>query len=304
MGLQNFFDLLPWCVLGLALDALLGEPTRWHPLVGFGRAAAGLEQRANGGTPWRRRLLGAAAWLLLIAPLVGVAALLQSWLGVWVAAPLLYLALGGRSLIEHGQAVAQAFTASGLESAQERVGYMVSRDVTEMSEAQVIRATLESLLENGADAIFGALFWTLLLGAPGAVLYRLANTLDAMWGYRSARFAAFGWAAARADDALNLIPARLTALTYALCGDLRAGLRAWRENRNGKSPNSGVVMAAGAGALGLRLGGLTRYGDAVVNTPAMGHGRAPQWGDIPRAAALLRRGMALWGVVISLAWLA
>jgi adenosylcobinamide-phosphate synthase len=131
-------------------------------------------------------------------------------------------------------------------------------------------------------------------GAPGALAYRLANTLDALWGYRSDRYARFGWAAARLDDLLNLLPARLTALAYALVGDTRRALACWRtQARAWKSPNAGPVMAAGAGALGLRLGGPARYRGKVEERPPLGAGELPTAVDIGRARALIDRALAL-----------
>jgi adenosylcobinamide-phosphate synthase len=162
----------------------------------------------------------------------------------------------------------------------------------------VARAAVESVLENGNDAVFGALFWYLVAGAPGAVFYRLANTLDAMWGYRDERYRDFGWAAARLDDLLNFLPARLTAATYAILGDTRAAWRAWRTQAPAwESPNAGPVMAAGAGSLGLVLGGPAFYRGAYRQRPWLGTGRAPHGGDIGRAVQLVRLGLGLWLMV-------
>ncbi len=287
-------------LLGVLLDRFFGELPRWHPLVGFGKAASGLEKRLNrGGTGILR---GALGWALLIAPLTLAAALLtrlpQGWIVDGIA---LYFALGARALTEHGGDVALALQHGDMEEARRRTGYLVSRETAQMDEEQIARATTESLLENGNDAIFGAIFWCVLAGAPGVILYRLANTLDAMWGYRNTRFERFGKVAARIDDGLNLIPARLTALTYALLGNTRTALASWRAQAGAwSSPNAGPVMAAGAGALGLQLGGSAIYEGTVEERPALGAGSPAAGRDIPRASALIARGLLLWIALIGI----
>ena len=284
----------------LLLDRALGEPRRFHPLVGFGRMAAAVEKRLYGGEPTPaagRRRRGVLAVAVLLVPPVLVSAWLADLAGAVFELLALYLAVGGRSLFEHGAAVPQAMAQEGLAAARQRVGRLVSRETDGMDVADVARATVESLLENGCDAIFAPLFWFMLLGAPGVVLYRLANTLDAMWGYKNDRYRAFGWGAARLDDLLNLLPARLTAVTCLLVGDARGGWRAWRQCRERKSPNATLVMAAGAGALGVRLGGAAVYHGQRRHSPFLGDGPAPSMADIPRALALVRRGVLLWGAV-------
>ncbi|MDF2641047.1 MAG: cobalamin biosynthesis protein CobD, partial [Pseudomonas sp.] len=216
-------------VAGVALDALLGEPKRGHPLVAFGRLANRIEQRFNSeGRGWRSH--GVTAWVLAVVPLTLLATALSwlPWVGWIVEILALYCALGLRSLGEHVEPVAQALRSENLDEARRRVGYLVSRQTSELDSTEVARAATESVLENGSDAVFAALFWFIVAGAPGVVLYRLSNTLDAMWGYRNQRFERFGWAAARIDDLLNYIPARLVALTYALLGKTRLSLRCWR----------------------------------------------------------------------------
>ena len=281
--------------LAVALDRVFGEPARAHPLIGFGRLAGGLERALNrpaAGAP-TRHLLGAGAALTLVAvPALALAALPGHPL---LDAVVLYLTLGWRSLGEHADAVAAPLAAGDLPAARSAVARMVSRDCEALDETGIAAAAVESVLENGNDAVFGALFWFALLGAPGALGYRLANTLDAMWGYRNERFLHFGWAAARLDDLLNLVPARLTALGYALCGDRRAALACWRGQAGAwKSPNAGPVMAAGAGALGLRLGGPARYHGVIEDRPPLGAGRAAMAADIARARTLIDRALALW----------
>ncbi len=283
---------MPLAALAAVLvDHLLGEARRWHPLVGFGRLAALIERRLN-----RRRLPGGAlAWLLAVGPFVALAC----WL--WPNAPfavdvvLLYFSLGARSLTEHAAAIAGPLREGRLDEARQRVGCIVSRDTSALDATGVATAGVESVLENGNDAIFGALFWFALFGGPGALLFRLANTLDAMWGYRNERFNLFGRPAARIDDALNWLPARLTALSYALFGQTRQALACWRAQAPiWDSPNAGPVMAAGAGSLGVRLGGAAIYHGQEEIRPALGTGPAPVAADIERAITLIRQSLCLW----------
>ncbi len=287
-------------LLGVLLDRLFGEVPRWHPLVGFGRCAAWLERRMNKGASGILR--GALGWTLLVAPPALCALLLAGLQHAWIIDGIaLYFALGARALTEHGNAVAVALRQGDLAEARRRTGYLVSRETAQMDEEQIARATTESILENGNDAIFAAIFWCAVAGAPGVILYRLANTLDAMWGYRNARFERFGKVAARIDDLLNLIPARLTALSYALLGHTRVALASWRAQAGAwSSPNAGPVMAAGAGSLGLQLGGAAIYEGCLEVRPELGKGHAATGKDIPRALALITRSLLLWLAVIGL----
>ncbi len=295
------------CLGAVLLDYHWGEPRRWHPLVGFGGLARQVEAFGYGPSELSaeaRRTRGVGAVILLLVPFTLAAWLLAAipLLGLAVALGLLYLAIGARSLAEHAEAVAKALQAGDLPLAREKVAMIVSRDTADLDEEQISRATVESVLENGCDAIFGALCWFVLAGAAGAVLYRLANTLDAMWGYRTPRHRDFGWAAARLDDVLNWLPARLTALSYVAVGTKPAlAWRCWQEQAPGwKSPNAGPVMAAGAGALGLALGGPACYHGQWQPRPALGEGLAPRAEDISRAVALVRRAIWLWLGVIAL----
>lgn len=279
---------------GMALDWLLGEPRRWHPLVGFGNCAAVLERRLNRGG--LRILRGAGGWLLLVLPpVLGAAWLAHAFDSLLLHALLLALCIGLHSLRAHVLPIGQALGGGDLCRARYLTGRIVSRDTDQAGGTELAKATVESTLENGSDAVFGTLFWFLLAGGPGALLHRLANTLDAMWGYRSERFLLFGRVAARADDLLNLAPARLTALSYLLLGDRRRGWRCWRmQARAWPSPNAGPVMAAGAGSLGLALGGHAQYDGVAEQRPALGDGRAAQAADIGRAWMLVARGALLW----------
>jgi len=294
-----YWSLVAAALAGTFVDRLLGEPRRLHPLVGFGRCADRVEQALRCGAPGHpvlNRLRGVFGWLLLVAPGVVLAAWLgrQAW-GWFADVALLYLALGARSLQQHGEQVAQDLAAGDLSSARTHVGWLVSRDTSALDEEGVSRAAIESILENGNDAVFGTLFWFLLAGGAGAVLFRLANTLDAMWGYRDSRRLYFGWAAARIDDLLNLIPARLTALTYAVLGNTRLALSCWRQQAAAwSSPNAGPVLAAGAGALAVRLGGPAIYHGHFEDRPIVGAGETPTSGHIRAALALVERGLWFW----------
>jgi adenosylcobinamide-phosphate synthase len=289
---------------GVALDAWLGEPRRWHPLVAFGRLAEGLEARFNrpaeadphaSGRGWRSH--GVTAWCLAVLPATCAVWLLSHvpHLGWVIGVLALYAALGLRSLGDHLLPVARALRLGDLDEARRRVGQVVSRDTRQLDAAGVARAATESALENGSDAVFAALFWFALAGTPGVVLYRLSNTLDAMWGYRTPRFERFGWAAARIDDVLNYVPARLVALTYAVLGRTRVALRCWKtQARRWDSPNAGPVMAAGAGALGVELGGAAVYHGELHARPSLGEGPPPRARDIERALNLVWAGVGLW----------
>ena len=282
-------------VAGVLLDRMFGEVSRWHPLVGFGTLATALERRLNRGPA--RQAKGVVAWMLAVLPWTALAAWLRTpGLAGWLLdAGLLYLALGGHSLAEHAERVATDLNTGNLTAAREHVGWIVSRNTADLDESGVAKAGVESTLENGNDAVFGALFWFAIFGGPGAVLFRLANTLDAMWGYKTDRFLAFGWAAARIDDVLNYLPARLTALSYALCGRTRVALACWRQQAPvWESPNAGPVMSAGAGSLGLALGGPAIYHGQLEERPVLGAGRAARAEDITRALSLVRRSLVLW----------
>jgi len=300
---------------GVLLDALLGEASRFHPLVGFGRLASAIETRLNraAATPFLRIALGLFAWTVAVLPPV----LLAAWLCARPMPPavlaalhaiLLYFCIGLRSLREHMLPIGRALLACDLPTARALTARIVSRDTEHASESDLAKAATESLLENGNDAVFGTLFWFAIAGGPGALLFRLANTLDAMWGYRSERFNLFGRSAARIDDALNYLPARLTAISYALLAPgaarTRRALDCWRRQAPAwTSPNAGPVMSSGAGALGLQLGGAATYGGEIEQRPPLGAGAPALAADIPRAWRLVRNTTWLWlAVIVAIAY--
>jgi adenosylcobinamide-phosphate synthase len=302
----SFSTIALLMVAGVLLDLWWGELRRWHPLVGFGNWAMALERCLNRGE--MRFARGALAWMLAVLPLTALAALLVWLLVSLPALPLaqaaahalmLYFCLGMRSLRDHNLPIADALAHHDLPTARRLTAYIVSRDTSSASETELTKASAESLLENGNDAVFGTLFWFIVAGGPGAVLFRMANTLDAMWGYRTSRYLQFGCAAARIDDALNYLPARLTALSYVLLAPgLQGKRRAWQcwraQAPAWDSPNAGPVMSSGAGALGVELGGAAIYHGEVEHRPTLGAGPVAVGADIHRAWQLVARTTVLW----------
>lgn len=292
-------------LVAVLLDTVLGEPKRFHPLAGFGRVALWVESLLFGGeqlNDTQRKFRGVMAWCFVVLPfVVFILWITQQFVGlaIIVEAVLLYFAIGNQSLAQHATAVSNALIQSDLPLARQQVQMMVSRDTENMQDEDISRATIESVLENGNDAIFAAIFWFLVLGGPGVILYRLSNTLDAMWGYRNGRYHAFGWFAARVDDVLNWVPARLAALTYALMGQTRNALYCWKtQAKSWKGINPGVVMASGAGAMGLTLGGLAQYHGQQVARPLLGRGTKPNALSIKASVQLVQRSLWLWLGVI------
>jgi adenosylcobinamide-phosphate synthase len=281
-------------VAGVVADWVAGDPRRGHPVAGFGAVAAGLERRC-----WRPSRSAGAAYATVLAggAAVAVAAADQCLVRRPVARMLLtglvtWSALGGRSLAEAGRRLAGAVRDGDLEAARTLSPTLVGRDPSGLDGPELCRAALESVAENTADAVVGPLLWGVVAGPAGVAAYRAANTLDAMVGHHSTRYERFGWAAARLDDLLTWPAARLGAGLACVLAPLvggGAGL-AWRTlRRDGgahPSPNAGRMEAAFAGALGVRLGGVNRYGDRVEQRPTLGDGAAPGPDDVDRAVRL------------------
>ena len=284
-------------VVGFVLDRRLGDPARFHPVAGFGRVAGALEKltyadrRAN-GVVHVAALVGGSVLLGLAAER---AARRGGPLGESaVVAAATWTVLGGRSLEREALAVAALLEAGDLPAARERVTHLVGRDPDRLDEAAVVRATVESVAENTSDAVVAPLLAGGLAGVPGLLAYRAANTLDAMVGHRTPRLRSFGWAAARFDDLLNLVPARAAAAAAAMCAPLVGGssvrsLRTWRRDAAGHpSPNAGPVEAAFAGALDVRLGGVNVYEGRTEDRHTLGDGPSPARADVERSTRLAR----------------
>jgi adenosylcobinamide-phosphate synthase len=314
---------LPLALAALGLEALIGYPTPLyrvigHPVTWMGAWLVQLDVRLN----WpdasfaMRRGLGALALLLYLAPVAlvaGAATRLLEPFGVDGFAVLAVLAASlpaQRSLDAHVRAVADGLD-RGLDDGRRAVAMIVGRNPQVLDEAGIARAAIESLAENFSDGVVAPVLWTALGGLTGGALYKAVNTADSMIGHKNDRHAAFGWAAARFDDVINLPASRLAALWLIIAAALTPGASAldavralWRDAARHRSPNAGWPEAAMAGALGLKLAGPRVYGEAPVDDAFMGEGRCDAAaGDIRRALRLHRVACAIQAMVLAIATL-
>lgn len=275
---------------GYAADLLLGDPRRAHPVAGFGRVA----QRTEAAVYAPSRVRGAAYAAALVGGAIAVGGLAGCRLGRTPAlATATWLALGGRSLTGVAARLADEVERGDVAAARATLPSLCGRDPEPLDVDGLVRAALESVAENTADAVVGALLWGAVAGPAGVLGYRAANTLDAMVGHRSDRYREFGWASARLDDLLNLPVARAAALLTVACAPVVGGSAAnaartvRRDGARHPSPNAGHVEAAFAGALGVRLGGPLTYGGLAEERPVLGgDGRPPAVEDLRRAIRL------------------
>ncbi|MCV7177934.1 cobalamin biosynthesis protein [Mycolicibacterium sphagni] len=275
-------------------DVVFGDPARGHPVAGFGWCAAALEKLTyrdsrGAGVLHTGVLLGglAVAGVLTQRSTRGPARAAVTAAATWAS-------LGGTTLGRTGSAVADLLAAGDIDGARDLLPSLCGRDPSALDVDGLVRAALESVAENTSDAHVAPLLWAAAGGVPGVLVYRGLNTLDAMIGYRSPRYARFGWAAARLDDAANYLAARVGGALVVVCAPLVGGspvgaLRAWRRDAaRHPSPNAGVVEAAFAGALGVRLGGPTQYRHQLEIRPTLGDGHIPGVADLRRAVELSR----------------
>ncbi|XVS65404.1 cobalamin biosynthesis protein [Actinosynnema sp. CA-299493] len=283
-------------VLGVAADAVFGDPERYHPVAGFGRAAAALERKL-----YRDHRAGGVAHAVVLVGGTVLAGVAVQRLGrrsqvfeVLSTAAATWIVLGGSSLADEGTAMGRELDGGDLEAARDRLPNLCGREPRKLDTMGLAKATVESVAENTSDAVVAPLFWGAVAGVPGLLGYRAANTLDAMVGHRDERYRRFGWAAARLDDVANLLPSRLAALLTAagapvVGGSAGEAWRTWRRDAAAHpSPNAGQVEAAFAGALEVRLGGRTVYAHGAEDRPVLGHGRNPDAGHVTRAVELSR----------------
>jgi adenosylcobinamide-phosphate synthase len=281
-------------IAGYALDAALGDPRRLHPVAGFGAAAGALERRLY--APKRRAGVAYTALAVGVPVLAGAAAAALTRDRPIVRAALVaagaWTVLGGRTLRREARIMAGYLEGGDLPQARARLNHLCGREPSGLNEPELARATVESVAENTSDAVVAPLFWGGVAGLPGLLGYRAVNTLDAMVGHRSERYARFGMASARLDDLLNLAPSRLTGLLIvaaapAAGGSREEAIRVWRRDRNDHpSPNAGQCEAAMAGALEVRVGGRNVYHGRTEVRPLIGDGPRPSAGDVRKAARL------------------
>ncbi|MGO8762144.1 MAG: adenosylcobinamide-phosphate synthase CbiB [Desulfobaccales bacterium] len=300
-------------LLAYLLDLLLGDPPGWpHPV----RLLGSIIQYWESVLYKARVGAGALFWLavmattgVLIFGVLGVAALLPPWGGIAVLAYFLYTGLATRSLHQESLKVEMALVKGDLDGARERLSMIVGRETSHLSLEDMRRAVIETVAENLADGVVAPLFFILILGLPGLFFFKAANTMDSMVGYKNYWYAQFGKVAARADDVLNFIPARLTALlmipTAAALGlNWREAWRIfWRDRKKAASPNAGCPEAAMAGALGVRLGGPSTYFGRLVDKPFIGEASQPLDQERYGQAIRLLYGTSLAMAAITLAGL-
>ncbi len=287
-------------LLAIAIDITIGWPDALfrrigHPVTWMGKLITLLDGAWNGGPPHMRQSTGLATLIIVVGFTASVAAIIVAampggWSGIVLTGVLMWPFLAIRSLHDHVAAVAKPLAAGDLAGARTAVSHIVGRDPDLLDADGVARASLESLAENTSDGIVAPLFWGLLLGLPGITAYKAVNTLDSMIGHRTPLHGEFGMASARFDDFVNLIPARLSGLLFALVsGTPGPALRIMRRDASHhRSPNAGWPEAALAGALGIRLSGPRAYHAHVSNEPWL-NGTAPD----PKAKAVAS-GLALY----------
>jgi len=289
-------------IIALILDLILGEAKRYHYLVGFGWLSQQCESRLNPdhmndeSTQFtlNSAILGGLSWGLLVCPipliyLYYVNDLMWYW-QVILDATILYLAIGLTSLKQHAMQVYHPLKSGDLTTARHFTGYLVSRETQSLTSDDMARATTESMLENGHDSVIASLFYYVVGGAPLVILHRLANTLDAMWGYKTSRYNAFGYASARLDDLLGFVSGKVCTLLYAVQGNFLTSMKnAYRQGNVYKSHNGGWVMAAGATVLNRTLGGSANYHGKKVTSITLGSGSPVTLKDIPSSLVIIKR---------------
>ncbi|WP_286133465.1 CobD/CbiB family cobalamin biosynthesis protein [Colwellia sp. UCD-KL20] len=313
-----FYTLTLTIILALLLDKYLGEARQYHYLVGFGWLAQQIEKHLNTfqtdkksdeTQPLRfnikKALLGSLAWVILVLPIALLYFLYLNHLTwywqILLDAIVLYLAIGLNSLHQHAMQVYQPLKENNLVQARHFTGYLVSRETAELTPTEMSRATVESMLENGHDSVIASIVYFIIGGAPLVIIHRFANTLDAMWGYRTLQFNSFGFASARLDDLLGFISAKICTLLYAIQGKFLTALaNAYKQGNTYKSHNGGWVMAAGATVMNKKLGGTAQYNGKRVESVTLGCGENIAVEDIPKSILIVKRAAIILTLIVLL----
>lgn len=321
------YTVLLTIILALLLDKFLGEARQYHYLVGFGWLAQQCEKRLNVDNNIQNNtkgfsdtqpvfkihnaILGTFSWAILVLPVpflyfIYLNDLIWYW-QILLDASVLYLALGLNSLYQHAMQVYQPLKTNNLKQARYFTGYLVSRETQTLTPTEMSRATVESMLENGHDSVIASLVYFIIGGAPLVILHRFANTLDAMWGYRTQQFNSFGFASARLDDLLGFFSAKICTLLYAIqaktFNNLTDALKnAYVQGNQYKSHNGGWVMAAGATIMNRKLGGIALYQGKKIESITLGSGSVICSEDIPISVSIVKRAAILL-TVITFIWL-
>lgn len=313
-----FYTFTLTIILALLLDKYLGEARQYHYLVGFGWLAQQIEKRLNTFQSdkkscetrslrfnIKKALLGSLAWAILVLPIPLLYFLYLNQLTwywqILLDATVLYLAIGLNSLHQHAMQVYQPLKANDLEEARHFTGYLVSRETAKLTPTEMSRATVESMLENGHDSVIASIVYFIIGGAPLVIIHRFANTLDAMWGYRTSQFNSFGFASARLDDSLGFISAKICTLLYAIQGKcLTALTNAYQQGNKYKSHNGGWVMAAGATVMNKKLGGSAQYNGKIVESVTLGCGENIATEDIPKSISIVNRAAIILTLIVLL----
>lgn len=323
-----FFDLslqsiLISCFIAIALDLIFSEVKCFHPLVGFGRFSYFIESQFNNHhqTKFIIKLRGCFSWLMCLLPLVALIFLFEQLKAQFefqyfsiafddavFDAFILYFVIGHKSLQQHALNIFNPLslkTEDSITAARKQVAMMVSRKTSQLTEQEISRATVESVLENGHDAVIASLFWYAVGGLPLAILHRLVNTLDAMWGYKNKQFVDFGWCAAKMDDWFGWPSAKITAFLYAIQGLFNKRFvnslnNARKQSQHYKSLNGGWVMASGATVLNIQLGGQAVYDNQKSDGTKLGQGDNVTSKDILKSIQLVSNAVWLWVALLGI----
>lgn len=311
MALLPYYSLTLTIIIALALDLVLGEAKKYHYLVGFGWFAQQLELKLNIHQQHNdsfvftlnNTLAGGLSWIILVCPIPLMYLYyindLNWYYQLSLDATILYLAIGLTSLNQHAMQVYHPLQSGDLPTARHFTGYLVSRETCSLTPDDMARATTESMLENGHDSVIASLFYYVVGGAPLVIIHRLANTLDAMWGYKTPRYNTFGYASARLDDLLGFVSGKICTLLYAVQGRFITSIKnAYQQGNVYKSHNGGWVMAAGATVLNRTLGGSANYHGKQVTSTTLGKGKSVTLDDIPLSLIIIKRATLILFLVV------